>query len=82
MTRINKLLRLKVATNKIIAKKTNTANHFIFGGKSLFPESPLDEEATATLERIINKINRFHNPVLRAIDKDLYDRFHDTHYRS
>lgn len=81
MTRVN-TLRLKVTTNKIIAKKVNTANHFIFEGKSLLPEPALDEESTATLGRILKKMARFHNPAHRASDKDLYDRFHDPHYRS
>lgn len=82
MTRINKILRLKVATNKIISKKANTANHFIFGGKSLLPEPELDKEATETLGRIIQKINRLHSPANRASDKDLYDRFHNDNYMS
>ena len=68
--------------NLMIEDKSLLLADFIFEGKSLLPEPELDGEATLVRLRIIKKINRMQNPVFRAIDNDLYDRFHNLDYRS
>ena len=74
---VQKLLRIKVATNKLIAKKINTANHFIYSGESLLPKPLLNVEV-----RLMEKMNRFNDPFIRALDQDSYERFHNPNYRS
>lgn len=84
MVRINNLLSLKISVNRMVAKKINTANNFIFEGKSVLPEPAVRDLTEMELAgiRVENKIERLRNPIFRAIDRDLYDRWHNDNYIS